>query len=87
MNYKIYKDASQLMEEIEIKAENTFKDTQSNIFSEVLIILDNDQIENQINIIRERFKNNKKIKLNPHLNPFLVLISPKELDLTKMKRE
>ena len=45
MNYKIYEDVSLLIKEIETKANNAFKNVKSYIFSELLIILDNDGIE------------------------------------------
>ena len=79
MNYKIYKDASKLMEEIENKVKINHQDPKANIFSEVLIILDNDDIENQICTINNKF-NERIIKNNAHLNPFLILISPKKLN-------
>ena len=39
------------MEVIEDKISNVFKNSESCFFSEVLIILDNDEIEKQIDII------------------------------------
>ena len=81
MNYNIYNDASKLMEVIENKIENAFNESKSVIFSELLIILDNDEIKKQIEVIGNRFKENITIQTNNHLNPFLIIISPKKLEL------
>ena len=81
MNYNIYNDASKLMEVIENKIENSFNESKSVIFSELLIILDNDEIKKQIEVIGNRFKENITIQTNSHLNPFLIIISPKKIEL------
>ena len=81
MNYKIYENVDELMEVIEAIANNAFQNPKSFTFSEVLIILDNDEINIQIDTIRDKFKNNKNIKKNSHLKPFLMIISPKTIKL------
>ena len=87
MNYKAYDDPSKLMEEIVKKAKNAFEEPDSIYFSEVLIILDNnsnnnnDNIKKQVKIIKDKFNQNDNIKYNSYLNPFLILISPKVVDL------
>ena len=87
MNYKAYDDPSKLMEEIVKKAKNAFEEPDSIYFSEVLIILDNnsnnnnDNIKKQVEIIKDKFNQNDNIKYNSYLNPFLILISPKVVDL------
>ena len=81
MNYKIYNEASKLMEVIEDKIENSFNESKSVIFSELLIILDNDEIKNQIDIIGNRFKENITTQTYSHLNPFFIILSPKKIEL------
>ena len=77
MNYKTYEDASKLMEVIEKKVEYVYNNPQLGIFSEVLIILDNVEIQKQIDIIKNKFKENKYMLANSYLNPFLIIVSPK----------
>ena len=88
MNYKTYEDASKLMEVIEKKVEFVFNnskpdtDNTDDFFSEVLIILDNDEIKNQIDIIGNKFKENNYMLTNSYLNPFLIIVSPEEIELS-----
>ena len=82
MNYKIYNDASKLMQVLEDKVNESFTNSKTSIFSEVLIILDNIEIEKQIEIIRNEFEKDDNLQTNPHLNPFIIVISPKEVDLS-----
>ena len=77
MNYKTYEDASKLMEVIEKKVEYVYNNPQLGIFSEVLIILDNVEIQKQIDIIKNKFKENKYMLANSYLNLFLIIVSPK----------
>ena len=81
MNYKIYEDASKLMKNLNDKIENVKKNPKTGIFSEVLIIFDNDEIENQIEIIKNAFQNNEIMDTNSYYIPFLIIISPKEIEL------
>ena len=81
MNYNIYNDATKLMNEIEEKITNVSKNPKSSIFSEVLIILENTDLKTQINEIKCRFKKNKLMKKYPYYIPFLIIISPEEIEL------
>ena len=74
------------MEVIEDKISNVFKNSESCFFSEVLIILDNDEIEKQIDIIKNKFQNSEYILTNSHLIPFLIIISPKKIELKDFKK-
>lgn len=81
MNYKIYEDVNVLMKHIKDKIDNINKDPKSLIFSEVLIIFDNDEIEKQIDIIKNAFQKNDIISQNSYYIPFVIIISPKEIEL------
>ena len=81
MNYIIYKDVSELMKEIEEKITEVSKHPKSSIFSEVLIILENIDLKNQIDEIRSRFKGNRLMKKYSYYIPFLIIISPEEIEL------
>ena len=81
MNYKIYEDAKKLMDVIEDKVESNKKKPKVGIFSEVLIILDNTEIEKQINIIKKAFICNETMQTNSYYIPFLIIISPKKIKL------
>jgi len=56
------------------------------MFSEVLIILDNNNIENQINEIKKQFKENKENEMDSYFNPFIIIISPKEIELKGLEK-
>ena len=79
MNYKIYKDVDLLNKEIEKRVNKASEDSYS-IFSEVLIVLDNDKLNEQVDKIKELFQSNVAMG-NPYFVPFLIIISPKEVDL------
>ena len=81
MNYKIYTNVSILTSKIEEIVNDAFNKSKTSIFSEVLIILYNLEIKKQINKISNKFKNNNLIKANSHLNPFIIIISPKKIEL------
>ena len=83
MNYIIYENASELIEVIEKKVNLIFSDPKSNeIYSEVVIVLDNDEIIAQINEIKNKFLDNDIMQLKPYFIPFLIIISPKQIDLS-----
>ena len=81
MNYKIYNDESNLIDKIQKKIENVKKNPKSSYFSEVIIILDNDDLKKQIDKIRSEFKENKIMKKYSYYIPFLMIISPQEVEL------
>jgi len=80
MNYKIYDDADLLNKEIENKVNIANNDPINSIFSEVIIILDNEQLNEQIDKIKELFQNNDVME-NQYYVPFLIVVSPMNLDL------
>ena len=81
MNYKIYKNAINLTDKIEKKIDNVVKQPKEAIYSEVIIILDNKDIETQINEIRKKFKKNEVMCTNQYFIPFLIIISPQQINL------
>ena len=79
MNYKIYTDTSKLINEIKNKVKNIENNPQQKyFFSELIIILNNDQIIEQINKIKE---NKEYMEQDSYYIPFLMIISPKKIDL------
>jgi len=81
MNYNIYNDVSKLLDKIEEKITKVSKNPKSSIFSEVLIILENTDLKNQIEEIKSRFKENKQMKKYSYYRPFIIIISPEEIEL------
>ena len=77
MNYKIYTDTSKLINEIKKKVEYIQNDPKSelSIFSEVIIILNNEQIIEQINQLEE---NEDFMEQDSYFIPFILIISPNE---------
>ena len=86
MNYKIYDKASNLTAEIEKKVQLCSINPKKTVFSEVLIILDNDEINAQIDIIREKFLNNNIISSRYYFLPFLIILSPRQIILKDFLR-
>ena len=86
MNYRIYDNASNLMSEIENKVKKVKKHPKSEIFSEVMIILDNSKLKTQIEEIKNKFKNNSIMQAESYYIPFLIIISPHEIDLNDFLR-
>ena len=86
MNYKIYTDSTILIKEIIEKAHD-ININPSNIdeCSDVLLILENENIVAQINDIRKELyeiKENKSFfRLNPYLFPFIIFLSKEDLNL------
>ena len=78
MNYKIYENASTLNEKIAKIVENESNNPQNKKFSEVVIILNNDKINEQIKYLR---KNDVFNSTEHYYIPFLIIISPDQLDL------
>jgi hypothetical protein len=69
MNYKIYDNASNLADQIEKKVQLCSNFPKMAIFSEVLIILDNEEINAHIDIIREKILNNNIISTRNYYFP------------------
>ena len=81
MNYKIYKDADLLNKEIEKIVNKANDDPLNSIFSKVIIIIDNEQLNKQIDEIKDLFQNNIVME-NQYYVPFLIVITPMNLDLS-----
>ena len=93
MNYKIYDSEKIIMKKIREKSKILVDDPQADIFSEVIIVLDNEKIDEQIKNIKKEINdepiNDKGVVLSmkPNLTPFLIFISPNNhLDLTELIR-
>ena len=93
MNYKIYDSEKIIMKKIREKSKILVDDPQEDIFSEVIIVLDNEKIDEQIKNIKKEINdepiNDKGVVLSmkPNLTPFLIFISPNNhLDLTELIR-
>ena len=80
MNYKIYENVPELMEQIKQKYEKVEFNVSSKdaIYSEVIIILENESINDHLDFIRSYFQ--KEIT-NSYYVPFLLIISSRQLDL------
>ena len=93
MNYKIYDSANDIMKAIKNKSEILINNPKSEeeVYSEVVVVLDNEDINNQIEIINEEI-NDKPIQINgeetvlsdnPYYVPFLIFLSFNNLELSK----
>ena len=82
MNYKVYDSVNSLIQNIKEISSLKYKFPKSpKIFSEVVLILNNENMENQIEQIRkERIKDNI-LNTQSHLNPFFIFISPNDINL------
>ena len=78
MNYKIYEDSSTLDKDIAEIVKTISDNPLKKIFSEVVIILNNDKISDQIKDLR---KNNIFSSTNQYYIPFLIIISPVQLNI------
>jgi len=81
MNYKIYENADLLNKEIEKIVNKANDDPLNSIFSKVIIIIDNEQLNKQIDEIKDLFQNNIVME-NQYYVPFLIVITPMNLDLS-----
>ena len=94
MNYKIYDDAKNMMEKIKEISHEALKNCDNNIiisinnqiqqksFAEVVIILDNEDINEQIEIIKDEMKKDNILKTDPYYTPFFIFLSPNNLDIS-----
>ena len=82
MNYIVYTNASDMMKKMIRKCELAQKEKEKEIFSEVIMIIDNENIYTQIKEIREIINDDDNIILqNEYYIPFILIISPRELYL------
>ena len=82
MNYKIYESVEPLLKNI--KEISSFKYEFPNspeIFSEVVLVLNNENMEHQIEQIKNERNKDVILKTQSHLNPFFIFISPKNINL------
>ena len=83
MNYKLYDSPNLIMEKIKEKSKFMDENPKSDvIFSEVIIVLDNEEITQQIEIIKEEIFNDPILSMQSFFNPFIIYLSPHDLDLT-----
>jgi len=82
MNYKIYEDASYMMKEMVKKCMSAQNKEENNIFSEIIIIIDSERIYDQIKEIRKEIDDDDNyLMINEYNLPFILIISPRLLDL------
>jgi hypothetical protein len=82
MNYKIYKNASYMTKEMVKKCRSAQDKDKNIIFSEVIIIIDNESIYDQIVEIKKIFEDDDNyLMINEYNLPFILIISPRRLDL------
>ena len=84
MNFKAYEDVYELMKQIQEKINfvSVNVDSEKAIFSEVIIILENERINVHLDYIRNFFK---KEKIDSYYIPFLLIISPNNIDLNSFE--
>ena len=82
MNYKIYEDASELMNKLINKAKYVSNNPKSEnaIYSEVIILLESHEINDQLVIIRNKLED-KLFQSSSYYIPFLIVISPQQINL------
>ena len=82
MNYKLYDSAHSIMEKIKEKSKYIDDKPKSGIiFSEIIVVLDNKEITQQIEIIKQEIFNDTILSMQSFFNPFIIFLSPSELDL------
>ncbi len=82
MNYKIYKNALYMTKEMVKKCRSAQDKDKNIIFSEVIIIIDNESIYDQIVEIKKIFEDDDNyLMINEYNLPFILIISPRRLDL------
>ena len=82
INYKIYNSAETIMKNINEKSNTIYKHPDSPlVFSEVILILNNEKNNEQINIIKNSIKNDDIVSKEKYYIPFIIIISPNNLDL------
>ena len=95
MNYKMYDSAKDIMKAIKDKSERLITNQNSEeVYSEVVVVLDNEDINKQIEIIYKEINdipmqiNGNEIVLsdNPYYIPFLIFLSYNNLELSKFIR-
>ena len=82
MNYIFYDSPKNVMKIIKDKSHYIDKYPKSDIiYSEMIIILDNDKIEEQISEIQDEISNDDVLSVQSYFNPFIIILSSRILDL------
>ena len=82
MNYIFYDSPKNVMKIIKEKSHYIDKYPKSDtIYSEMIIILDNDKIEEQISEIQDEISNDDVLSVQSYFNPFIIILSSRNLDL------
>ena len=82
MNYIFYDSPKNVMKIIKDKSHYIDKYPKSDIiYSEMIIILDNDKIEEQIKEIQDEISNDDVLSVQSYFNPFIIILSSRNLDL------
>ena len=89
MNYKIYNSEKVIMEIIKEKSSFIYHNPKSSekIYSEIVVVLNNDEINKQIETIKKEINEipfddeDNYLFINPYYIPFLIFLSPNNLDL------
>jgi len=82
INYKLYDSVESLLKYIKELSDFLYNNPKSSkIFSEVVIVLNNDDIKKQIETIKNEIINDDILQTQPHLNPFFIFLTPNDLNL------
>ena len=82
INYKAYDSVEPMMKEIKELSSTLSRFPKSpKIFSEVIMIINNEKINEQIEEIKNIRYEDEDLLFRPHLNPFIVCLSPNDLNL------
>ena len=81
INYKIYNSVESLMKYIKELSGFLYDFPKSKIFSEVVIVLNNDEINKQMEKIKNEIINDDILQTYPYLNPFFIFLTPNDLNL------
>ena len=84
MNFKIYEDAHDLMNRLKqyILLVKDKPKSDIGVFSELIIVLNNDKIKEQIDIIKHNMEDDEVI--TPVYTPFIIFLSPQNLDIADL---
>jgi len=77
MNYKIYDSADIMMKFLIDKVESEEKSE----FSEVVIVLPNEDINSQIIKIKEKMNDSETLNIDPYYTPFFLICSDHNIDV------
>jgi len=82
MDYKVYNEPNSMMKKIKELSQFISKFPNSKkVFSEVILILNNEKIIEQIATIKDEIENDDILSNKNYFIPFIIIISPNDLDL------